>query len=142
MKYLILILLLLLLFSQCEKVEEPISGCTECDATNFNPLANVNRNTCTYGTFVHIKYSQDFLNRLDESTAYDNLRIWFVIKDIHTFTKQVLTPKDTTQIDTIFVSFDDQKTATLYTFIGNYYNRLSGKDGIFLNNNEPETIIF
>ncbi len=68
MKKLLLILLFLpLLFITCSK--EVIEGCTDSLASNYDPLATVDDNSCTRCT--ECTFSWETLNGYDASTLHD-----------------------------------------------------------------------
>ena len=136
-----LLIIFLLLFSFCQKVEiENISGCTEPDAANYNPDANVNRNTCEYGAYVKIKFTQDLINSFTEDSIY--IRYTFKNNTGDVAVKYFKTPKDTFEVNTIFVNFGSQKRANVDFAIHDFYKKYAGTKYFLLENKKQIEIIF
>jgi len=144
MKHFKFLLIILLFFSFCKKteLEERVADCTEIDAINYNSKANVNCNNCYYGTYVKLKFSQEIINKFNKDIDSIYVLVTFENNSQKAFTKLISTPKDTFEVNIIFVNFGSSKKANVDFAIYDYYEKFAGTQYFLLQNKKQFEITF
>ena len=66
------VLMLAVMITACKKDSpDPISGCTDSTAINFNPLATINDSNCIYS--VNTNLTINFIHTVDGSDLITNI---------------------------------------------------------------------